>query len=296
MRWLILGAGGQVGRACCRQAAAAKIDTVTYSREDLDLRDDAEIARVLATGAFDLVVNAAAYTAVDLAESEPEIAYSINAEAPGRLAQLCREEHLPLIHFSTDYVFDGERAAAYEEEDDLRPLSVYGKTKAAGEAAVRTALPQHIILRTSWVFSPWGRNFVTTMLRLAGERSALAVVADQRGGPTSAAYLASAVGSVAAQLRADGAPTWGTYHLSGAPPASWYDFAVAIFEEWATLTGAAVPRVTAIGTADYPTPAHRPANAVLDCRRIAAAFGIAPGDWRRDLRSVLQEIMKEGGP
>jgi len=295
MRWLILGAGGQVGRACRSLAAEAAFDAVAYCHGELDLCDRDRLARVLREGAFDLVVNAAAYTAVDLAESEAEKARAVNGEAPGALARLCCELDLPLVHFSTDYVFDGEKTGAYDEDDSPRPLSVYGASKAEGETAVRAALPRHVILRTSWVFSPWGRNFVTTMLKLARERPALRIVTDQRGGPTSAAYIAAAVGTIAAQLRSDGTLPWGTYHLSGAPPASWYDFAAALFADWAALTGAAAPQLTAIATLDYPTAARRPANAVLDCRRIQAAFGIAPGDWRRDLRSVLQEIAKEGG-
>lgn len=285
-----------MGDACRELAARMGFDAMACKREQLDLCDSDGLARVLDENTFDLVVNAAAYTAVDRAEAEPALATAINGEAPGRLARLCHERTMPLIHFSTDYVFDGHKEGPYAEEDDIRPLSIYGASKAAGEAAVRAALPQHIILRTSWVFSARGCNFVTGMLRLGRERPALRIVADQLGGPTSAVALADAVGSIAARIQAGGEMPWGTYHLSGAPPTNWHDFAAAIFEDWAALTGARSPDLTAIVTADYPTAALRPANSVLDCGRILAAFDIAPSDWRQELRSVLQEIKKEGGP
>ena len=222
-------------------------------------------------------------------------AFAVNAEAPGRLAGLCHERRLPLVHISTDYVFDGRQAEPYREDDAINPLSVYGASKAAGEAAVRAALPRHIVLRTSWVFGAGGRNFVTTMLRLAETMPDIRVVDDQRGGPTGARYLADAVSTIAGAVATGREDCWGTYHLAGAPTVSWYDFAAVIFAEWADLTGIAEPRLRPIPTAEFPTAAQRPANAILDCRRIEAVFGVLPGNWRRDLRAMLEDIRRERG-
>jgi dTDP-4-dehydrorhamnose reductase len=295
MRWLILGAGGQVGQALCRIAADQNLDAVALHRHDLDLLNAAALREALVPEAYDLVINAAAYTAVDRAETEPKEAMAVNAEAPRVIAELCRERGLPLVHFSTDYVFDGRNAAPYLEDDPINPLSVYGQSKAAGETAIRDAQPRHLILRTSWVFSADGQNFVKSMLRLSRDQKRLRIVDDQRGGPTSAKYLAAAVGEIAEQIARGKEIPWGSYHLSGAPAATWYEFAVAIFSEWQALTGKSPPQLQPITTADYPTAAPRPGNSVLDCRRIEEAFGVRPGNWRADLRKTL-DILKGDRP
>ena len=284
-----------MGQALCRIAADKNFDAVTLHRHDLDLLNAVALREALMPEAYDLVINAAAYTAVDRAETEPKEAIAVNAEAQRMIAELCRERGLPLVHFSTDYVFDGRKAAPYLEDDPITPLSVYGQSKAAGEAAIRDALPRHLILRTSWVFSADGQNFVKSMLRLSHDHERLRIVDDQRGAPTSAKYLAAAVGEIAEQIAGGKEVPWGSYHLSGAPAVTWYGFAEAIFSEWQALTGESPPQLQPITTADYPTAAPRPGNSVLDCRRIEEAFGVRPGDWRADLRKTL-EILKGDRP
>ncbi|MGQ3031182.1 MAG: dTDP-4-dehydrorhamnose reductase, partial [Ferrovibrionaceae bacterium] len=233
-----------------------------------------------------VVVNAAAYTAVDKAESDADQAFLVNRDGPAALARAAAAVGAPLIHVSTDYVFDGTKDGAYTEDDPVAPVSVYGRSKEAGERAVREAAERHVILRTAWVYSPFGNNFVKTMLRLGAEREELRVVADQRGCPTAAADIAAAI------VRLAGADHgWGTYHYSGAGPTTWHGFAEAIFAG-AAARGAKVPaRVTAIGTADYPTPAVRPANSVLDCSRIDRVHGIVARNWREALEDCLDALI-----
>ncbi len=278
---LVLGAGGQIGRAVCAQATAAGLPVRGLDRRALDITDRRATAAAL-DGA-ELVVNCAAYTAVDRAESERDAAFAVNADAVGTLAALCRTRKLPLLQLSTDYVFDGTGARPWRESDPVAPISVYGASKAEGERQLRAALPQHLILRTSWVFAPLGNNFVRTMLRLGRERAEVAVVADQRGGPTAAEDIAAAILTLRRILLAPGFEDWGTYHFSGQPAVSWFEFATAIF---AQRPGA---RLRAIESADYATPARRPANSVLDCGKIAAAFGIAQPDWRPALARMLAQ-------
>jgi dTDP-4-dehydrorhamnose reductase len=235
-----------------------------------------------------IVINAAAYTAVDRAESEPAAAWDANCAGPAHIAAACRESGIPLIHISTDYVFDGTKIGPYRENDPVSPLGVYGASKEAGERAVRTALREHIILRTAWVYSAHGHNFVKTMLRLADTHAVLRVVADQTGSPTGAAEVAGAIARIAGQV-IDGNAAWGTYHFTGAGAVTWHGFAEAIFEiarEWRGPP----PLVEAIATADYPTRARRPANSVLDCSRVAAAFGVEPRSWRAALAEVIAEL------
>ena len=284
---LVVGAGGQVGRALCARHDAAGPGIVGLTRADLDITDLAQVQSALAARPFSAVINAAAYTAVDRAEGDAAAAYAINRDGPGNLAVATAERGVPLLHISTDYVFDGAGEGAYRETDPTGPTGVYGASKLAGEAAVRSAQPRHIILRTSWVYGPSAGNFVATMLRLAAERPELRVVADQRGGPTEAAAIADALLTMAGPLE-HGEP-WGTYHFSGAPPVSWHGFATEIVSRAAPrLTR--VPTVTAIGTADYPTPARRPANSVLDCTKIERQFGILQPDWQASLGAVVEAI------
>jgi dTDP-4-dehydrorhamnose reductase len=277
MKVLATGGDGQVGRALGRLGATA------LPRAALDITDAAAVARAL--HGFDAVVNAAAYTAVDRAESEPERAHAVNAEGAANVARAAAARGLPLVHLSTDYVFDGEKESPYLESDPVAPRSVYGATKAAGEAAVRELWPRAVILRTSWIFSADGHNFVKTILRLARERETLRVVADQRGGPTPADDVAAA----ALALLARGAS--GVMHLAGFPPTSWHGFATAIVDG-ARARGAtlAVRSIEPIASEDYPTAAARPRYSVLGGER-AAAFGVEPPDWRAGLDRVLDALL-----
>jgi dTDP-4-dehydrorhamnose reductase len=279
MHVLIIGKTGQVGRELSRLEWPAHVTQL--EREECDLSDIASIRRAVEMNEPDIVINAAAYTAVDRAESEPELAMVVNGRAPGELARACAEKGAALIHLSTDYVFDGTKRDAYVEDDPVNPLSVYGRTKEAGEAAIRAAHDKYIILRTSWVFSAHGTNFVQTMLRLAATRPELRVVADQTGAPTSARDIALALAAIAKAV-GEGGTAWGMFHFASAEPTSWHGFAEAIF------AGApSPPKIVPITTAEYPTPARRPANSILDCTRIGQAYGIAQPSWRDALAEVL---------
>src|SRR4051812_3256972 len=285
MKLVVLGAAGQVGRELSRLAWPAGTHLTTLDRAEIDIADHKAVCAAVAGERPEIVINAAAYTAVDRAESEPEAAWAANSTGPANLAMACRDAAIPLIHLSTDYVFDGSKRGPYREDDPVRPLGVYGKSKDAGDRAVQEALPEHVILRTAWVYSAHGHNFVKTMLRLAAERPVLRVVADQTGSPTAAADIAAAIGEIVQQIRA-GNTKWGTYHFAGAGAVSWHGFAEAIFEEAAPWRGPP-PRIEPIATAEYPIPARRPANSVLDCTRIGSVFGIAPRPWRAALADVL---------
>jgi len=288
MKLLVLGAGGQVGHELCRLAWPAGCTLAAFDRGGVDIARRDGVAAAVARERPDIVINAAAYTAVDRAEIQTDQAWAGNCTGPLNLAACCAEAAIPLIHLSTDYVFDGSKSGAYVEDDPVKPLGAYGQSKEAGDRAVREMLSQHVILRTAWVYSAHGHNFVRTMLRLAAERPVLRVVADQIGSPTSAADIAAAIAAVVTQITA-GKTNWGTYHFAGGGAVSWHGFAEAIFEEAAPWRGPA-PRVEAISTADYPTPARRPANSVLDCCRIGAAFGIAPRPWGHALADVIREM------
>ena len=293
MKLLILGAGGQVGTAL--QSAAwppgARITALTHAQADIG--DAAAVAAAVDSGKYDVVINAAGYTAVDKAESEPAVALRINGEAPGLIAAECARRGSALIHISTDYVFDGAKAAPYLETDATAPLGVYGASKLAGERAVTDRLEQHIILRTSWVFSATGANFVKTMLRLAAAGRDIRVVQDQTGGPTPADDIAWAIAQIVARITA-GPVAWGTYHYCGTPAVSWYDFARAIFEIHGAMTGKHVA-VAAISANDYPTAARRPANSRLDCAKIRSVFGIEQRPWRAGLESAMKMLRQSGG-
>lgn len=287
MKALILGASGQVGRALIA-AAPAGAQVVAADRAQCDVSDERGIAREIADVAPDIVFNAAGYTAVDRAESEPEAAQALNAAAPGAIAAAARRLGARTVHISTDFVFDGQAGRPYLPGDEARPACVYGRTKLAGEAAVAAADPGALIVRTAWVYAPRGANFVATMLRLMADREAVDVVDDQIGTPTAAASLAAALWALAA------AGAEGLHHYTDAGVASWYDFAVAIEEEARALGLIDRPvRVTPIPTAAYPTPARRPAYSVLDKTATWALLG-APPHWRVNLRVALKEIGANG--
>lgn len=296
-RVLATGAGGQVGTELVRRAAASNVDLKALARADLDITDANAIREVFNVERPDVVINAAAYTAVDKAEEDFEAAFAVNRDAPGHIARACAEFGAALIHISTDYVFDGGKSGAYLESDPVKPLGVYGASKEAGERAVRDALDQHVILRTSWVYAAHGGNFVRTMLRVGAERDRLKVVVDQTGAPTFAGDLADAALSIARTLASttsdrDSGPKWGTYHYTAKDHTTWHGFAEAIFDFAEPILGSR-PYVEAIPTSEYPTPAKRPANSVLDCAKIDAAFAPPRRSWREGLAEVLGELLKD---
>ncbi len=282
MRILLFGKHGQVAQSLHDEADGA--DMIALGSNDCDLMQQGAGADAIAVHNPDIVVNAAGYTAVDKAESELEPARQLNAEAPAELAAAARRASARFIHLSTDYVFDGVDQL-YDENAKTNPLNQYGRTKRDGEIAVLKAAPHSIILRTSWVFSAHGANFVKTMLRIGGEQTALKIVSDQIGGPTPARDIARAILTIAAKIHR-GAEGAGIYHFQGRPAVSWAAFARAIFD----VAGVDVA-VEEIATADYPTPAQRPLRTVLDCARIERDFGIAPPDWRSGLRQTVSALM-----
>lgn len=281
-RTVIIGRSGQVASALQH----LRPDALVLGRDACDLSDPPAAAAALARviGGASAVINAAAWTAVDRAEAEEPAATTVNATSPGALALVAADAGVPFLHISTDYVFDGGGSAAFTPDNPTGPLSAYGRSKLAGEIAVRAARGPHVILRTSWVFSAHGANFVKTMLRLGAGRPTLSVVADQTGGPTPALAIAGALLTIADAFAA-GQGHSDTFHLSGAPDVTWADFARAI------MTQARLPAtVTDIATSAYPTPARRPANSRLDCASLRLAYGIARPDWRAGLRDVLDQL------
>ena len=286
MRVLVFGHTGQVARALAQQASA-DITITCLGRDRADLTDAAACAAIIAGADADIVINAAAYTAVDRAEAEADLAHAVNAAAPAAMARACAARQIPFLHISTDYVFDGSGSTPWQVDDLTGPLGVYGQTKLAGEEAVRAAAGTHVILRTSWVFSAHGANFVKTMLRLGATRPEINVVADQHGGPTAADDIATALISIARAFHT-GRGISGTYHFSGSPDVSWADFARAIFAS-ARIDCA----VQDIPTSAYPTPAARPANSRLDCSALARDYAITRPDWQASLTNVIRTL-KEG--
>lgn len=290
---LVIGRGGQVAQAL-QSASDDKIAFLCLGREDgVDITKQASLRTAIARHNPWLVVNAAGYTAFDRAESEPAAAFAANADGVGVLAQLCAERECPLIHLSTDYVFDGTKQAPYSEDDPVAPLSVYGASKLAGEDKVRSNLNRHIILRISWVYSASGTNFVKTMLRLAETKEEIAVVADQQGSPTAANDIASAIRTIAYSIRFRGISKFSTFHLAAQGTTTWFEFAKAIFDRKAVCGGRA-PRVIAIPSTAFPAAAKRPHNSRLDCSKIKAAYGIALPFWRESLDRVLAELLRRG--
>jgi dTDP-4-dehydrorhamnose reductase len=286
---LMFGGSGQLGRELVRTAAAQGRALRSLDRAAVDIADaDAVNHAIVETGPT-LVVNAAAYTKVDLAETESDAAARANSLGPAVLADACAAAGVPLIHVSTDYVFDGEKLGAYVESDPVAPLGTYGKTKAEGERAVRERLQHHLILRTAWVYSEFGNNFLKTIVRLARERDELRVVADQRGCPTSTRDLAAASLHIAPRL-AVGDGEWGTYHFAGSGETTWHGFAERIVTAQAPLTGRR-PEVKAISTSEYPTPVRRPANSVLDSTRFANVFGIRAHPWMEEADAITAAVV-----
>lgn len=302
IRVLITGARGQLGAELAR-AFAGSAHVTALDRAALDLSRPERIAECVRTAAPRVILNAAAYTAVDRAESETEAARAVNGTAPGVFAEEAKRSGALLVHYSTDYVFDGTKASPYVETDPTAPINVYGATKLEGERAIAAAGAAHLILRTSWVYAPHGKNFMLTMLQLAATRPELRVVDDQRGAPTCSIALARAtleLFTAAAPRAIDAADvarvaaSSGTYHATAAGETTWYGFAREIFDLRAKQAGAAfaAPKVTPIATRDYPTPAKRPANSVLSNAKLRAAFGVAIPDWRRGLEEAISALQR----
>jgi dTDP-4-dehydrorhamnose reductase len=291
MRLLLLGGTGQVGEELRALAMPDGVEVVAPGRSTLDLQNAEAIASVIAAEPWSAVINAAAYTAVDRAEGEEAIAFVVNAETPSRLAIETGRRGIPLVHISTDYVFDGRKGSPYVEQDETAPLNAYGRSKLAGEHGVRAANPRHVILRTSWAHSPYRTNFVKTILRLAAERDRLTVVADQRGCPTAACHIAQTCLDIAMRCTSDPARTpYGVYHFAGAGEASWFELATAIVDMSADRRVTS-PQVVPIRTADYPTPAARPPDARLDCTAIVREFGVSLRPWREGVRETINRLL-----
>lgn len=289
MKALILGSSGQVAHALIE--SAGDIEATALGRPDLDLTDTESVRAAIAAHHPDIVINAAAYTAVDKAESEPDAAFVLNRDGPAVAAKAAHAAGAAFIHLSTDFVFDGTKAGPYLEDDATGPTGVYGQSKLEGEQAVAAAHPQTVTVRLSWVYSAHGANFAKTMLRLAADRDEIGVVDDQRGRPTAAEDIAPALWTLARGLIAKGESPHQLYHLGPQGEASWADFAAAIMEASAKAGGpsALINRIT---TAEYPTPAKRPANSVLDCARIKQDWGIALPHWKESCEKVVREIVR----
>jgi dTDP-4-dehydrorhamnose reductase len=288
----IIGSNGQLGWELVRRGESRGMQILALDYPEIDIGDLASIDSRIESIKIDFIINAAAYTAVDRAESEPEAAFTVNRDGPAHLADTCRKRGIPLIHVSTDYVFDGTKTGAYLERDPVAPLGVYGESKAAGEAEVRNRLPEHVILRTAWLCGVHGNNFVKTILKLGREKDTLRVVADQFGCPTFAADLAGVILEVVRQSWKNESVKWGTYHYCGAGKTSWHGFAETIFEIAGQYEKFTVKEIVPITTAEYPTPVKRPTNSVLDCSKIGRHFGIRPRPWRESLETMIEQLYK----
>lgn len=283
---VVTGSNGQLGRKVAELLSGSS-QLIALSRTELDITDNTQINDVLGELQPDIIINAAAYTAVDKAEQESDKANSLNHLAPSYLAKFAEKSGAVLIHVSTDYVFDGSQSLPYTENDTTGPINVYGHSKLLGEQAVSSLCKKHIIIRTAWVFSEHGSNFVKTMLRLAQNKSELSIVADQHGGPTYAGDLAIAIRKVVEKISSESEISWGVYHYCGVPYVSWFDFAHSIFSHAvdANLIERA-PALNAISSESYPTPAKRPKYSKLDCRKIEDEFGVVLSDWQAALSSI----------
>jgi dTDP-4-dehydrorhamnose reductase len=288
---LVFGAAGQLGREVMALAKARAIEAAGCNRASADITDFASVTTAILAIKPRLVLNAAAYTAVDKAESEPKAAYAANALGAETIARAAALQQVPVIQISTDYVFDGTKIGAYVETDPVAPLGAYGKTKAAGEVMVRQANPRHFILRTAWVYGSYGSNFLKTILRLSAEREELRIVADQHGCPTATQDIAEAILAIDRAV-ANGTEAPGTYHFAGYGVTTWHGFASAIVDAQAQATGRR-PKVSPIATADFPTPARRPANSELDSSLFASVFGYRARDWQTRARETVEMLLKE---
>lgn len=311
MKILVTGSNGQLGTELMLQGAERGHKMSGFDIPELDISDYEKISDIIKKGCFDIVINAAAYTAVDLAETETEKAEKANVKGPANIALACSESGIPMIHVSTDYVFNGLKKEPYTETDLPDPIGIYGITKLNGEKSVAEILPRHIIVRTAWVYGVKGKNFVKTMLNLGKDREELRVVSDQTGCPTYCADLAGAILTAAERsegIRKADSPEmgrgisanvddsrskdeiWGTYHYCGSGKTTWHGFAEAIFEEARKYEDFKVKKIHAITTEEYPTPAKRPASSVLDCSKFSETFGVSIPEWRNSLNSMIRRL------
>ena len=291
MRLLVTGAAGQVGVELAHQAAHAKIAVHAYTRDQLDITDKAGIESMITTCAPNLIINAAAYTDVDRAESESDLAFAVNADGAANLARSAAKRGIPIIHISTDYVFDGDKDQPYIETDATGPLSVYGASKLTGEQMISEICPRHVIVRSAWIYGVHGSNFVKTMLRIGQQKSEIRVVGDQLGSPTLAADLAEAILGMARAItaRPDDDQLYGVFHCSGSGATSWHGFAEQIFMLAAPWFGQ-IPKVSMITTQEYPTAARRPPNSQLDCAKLSKVYGIEMRAWQSALAEMLTKL------
>ena len=291
MRMLITGANGQLGREIIDVSESCDCNAQAPAEDDLDITEPDKIEHTIIHLNPDVVVNTAAYTQVDRAETEAALAFKVNKTGCTNLARVCAAHKIPLIHISTDYVFDGQKGAPYVETDPISPLGVYGRSKADGESEIRSILKEHIILRTSWLYGFHGHNFVKTMLNLAASKKVIQVVADQYGSPTNAADLARAILAVACYLQHGSEIQWGTYHYCGQGIITWHEFAEKIMSLAREIGGRQTPTVEPVTTAEYPTPTRRPAYSALDCSRISRQFNISPQPWQKSLETTIRKLL-----
>ena len=287
MSIILLGGNGQLGSAIRLLAQQKNIAINAFSHEQLDINDAAQMRQVFSSIKPKFLINAAAYTAVDLAESHAAEAMQLNAYAAEMMAKLCAEYDCILIHPSTDYIFDGALSRSYTEEDEAAPINIYGVSKLLGEQLIQSACKKHIILRVSWVFSPQGKNFVKTILRLAQHKTELSVIDDQVGCPTAAAHIAAVIFTMINQIKTDD-KYFGVYHYCDQPLTTWYHFAMQIVAEAKKYSSIRLEKIIPITTNEYPLPAKRPLNSVLNCSKIARDFNIQQSDWRLELASICQ--------
>ena len=290
MRILLVGCNGQLGRELCRLGEEKDFHIFPMDLPEFDITDPVAVDAIVKQRNNSLVINASAYTAVDMAESNPATAFAVNKDGPAHLASSCAEAGIPLIHISTDYVFDGKQKRPYIENDPISPIGVYGRSKAEGDAEVRKKLDRHIIIRTSWLCSIHGKNFVKTILKLAKDKESISVVSDQVGCPTFASDLAQAILEIAGQYRHKNEIPWGTYHYCGRGETTWFDFAKQIVEFARKYKSVKTRSIKPIRTEDYPTPAGRPSYSVLDCSLIEEQFGIQPRPWKESLGETVKNL------
>jgi len=293
MKLLIIGSKGQLGSELVRKCKRNDFSFLALDLPEFNITDPSQVEKTLAVFKPSIVFNASAYTNVDKAETDLTIAFSVNSNGPANLAIYCDKNRIPIIHISTDYVFDGSKGQAYTESDPVSPLGVYGKSKEEGESKLRSILKQHIILRTSWLYGAYGNNFLKTMLRLGNEKKRIKVVSDQYGCPTCAADLAEAVVDISKQITQNPKIFWGTYHYCGLGITTWHKFAKAIFEIAGQYQNYKVSSVEAITTAQYPTRTKRPAFSALDCNLINKNFGITQKPWQGSLKKTIERILMD---
>jgi dTDP-4-dehydrorhamnose reductase len=294
MRILVIGRNGQVASALARLGIACADDVTCLGREEIDVFSESSVVEAMLRFRPNALINAAAYTAVDKAESDRDAAYALNERVPRLLAEVSAARRIPFVHLSTDYVFDGAKPTPYQPADPIKPVNVYGASKAAGEIAVRVANPSAVILRTSWVYSDTGSNFVKRMLELAAERDELGIVDDQVGNPTFADDLADACIRICSHEKLRAGTAGGIYHFSGRGDVTWFGFAGAVVTELQRRGRRTPKRFFAIATDEYPTPARRPANSRLDCTTTDATFGIAARPWQAGLKTCMERLLASG--